>query len=366
MPRRITRAVQVGPHSIGGGSLITVQSMTTTDTRDTTATLAQITALAAAGADIVRVAVPDAAAANALRELVAAAPVPLVADIHFDHTLALAALDAGVAKLRINPGNIGAADKIRTVAAAAGARHTPIRIGVNAGSLPRPLQTRVARGELSLGAAMASAALDEARVLEDAGFYAIVLSVKAAQVPATLEAYHVLAAESSYPLHIGVTEAGTLRGGVIKSAIGLGALLAEGIGDTLRVSLTADPVEEVRVGRRVLQALALRPYGPEIISCPTCGRTALDVIGLAEELERRIADDATLRDVVCSVAVMGCVVNGPGEARAADIGYAGGRNEGVLFRHGKPIGTVPAAEAVERLLTELKRLRDERCAGDIS
>jgi (E)-4-hydroxy-3-methylbut-2-enyl-diphosphate synthase len=359
MTRHTTQAVHVGGQVLGGGAQISVQSMTTTDTRDVRATLAQIIALAQAGGDIVRVAVPDERAVRALPELVREAPVPLVADIHFDYRLALGALEAGVAKLRINPGNIGAAEHVRAVAQTAQARGVPIRIGVNAGSLQRELLARVEADELSLGEAMAASALQEARVLEDAGCAAIVLSVKAAHVPATIEAYTVLAERCSYPLHIGITEAGTRQAGVVKSAVGIGALLARGIGDTLRVSLTADPVEEVRVGRRILQALDLRPYGPNIISCPTCGRAQVDVIAIAEELEQRIAADPALRQLVCTVAVMGCVVNGPGEARMADIGFAGGAGVGILFRKGEPIGKIAARDAVQHLLEELHRMQHD-------
>ena len=358
MSRHGTQAVRVGAQVIGGGAQISVQSMTTTDTCDVRATVAQIAALADAGCDLVRLAVPDAQAAAALPEIVRAAPVPLVADIHFDYRLALAALDAGIAKLRINPGNIGAAERVRVVAQAAQARGVPIRVGVNAGSLQRELLARVEAGELSMGAAMAESALTQARLLEDAGCTAVVLSVKAAHVPATIAAYTLLAERCAYPLHLGVTEAGTRQGGVIKSAIGIGTLLARGIGDTLRVSLTADPLEEVRVGRRILQALELRPYGPDIISCPTCGRTQVDVIAIAEELERRVAEDPVLRQMACTVAVMGCVVNGPGEARMADLGFAGGADAGMLFCKGEPIGKVAAGDAVARLLDELRRMHD--------
>ncbi len=366
MSRHGTQAVRVGAQVIGGGAPISIQSMTTTDTRDVRATVAQIAALVEAGCDIVRLAVPDAQAAAALAEIVRAAPVPLVADIHFDYRLAVAALDAGIAKLRINPGNIGAAERVRAVAQAAQARGVPIRVGVNAGSLQRELLARVAAAELSLGAAMAESALAEARQLEDAGCSAIVLSVKAAHVPATLEAYTLLAERCTYPLHIGVTEAGTRQGGVVKSAVGIGALLARGIGDTVRVSLTADPVEEVRVGRRILQALELRPYGPVIISCPTCGRAQVDVIAMAEELERRVAAEPALRQMVCTVAVMGCVVNGPGEARMADLGFAGGADEGMLFCQGKPIGKVGAGDAVARLLDELQRMHRDGHGSAVS
>jgi len=363
--RRMTRTVMVGAVPIGGGNRISVQSMTTTDTRDSHATSVQVAELADAGCDIVRVAVPDMAAAAALRAVVAAASVPIVADIHFDHRLALAALEAGVAKLRINPGNIGARERVAAVAEAARERGVPIRIGVNAGSLERELLRDVETGARTLADAMAESALREARVLEECGFADIVLSVKASNVPATIAAYRQLAARCAYPLHLGVTEAGTRRRGMIKSAAGIGALLAEGIGDTLRVSLSAAPVEEVQVGRMLLQALELRPYGPEIVSCPTCGRAQVDVISIAEELERRIAGDDELRRAICTVAVMGCVVNGPGEARAADVGFAGGKGEGLLFRKGEPVCKVSATEAVERLIEEMRALNaHDRTTGN--
>jgi len=355
--RHATRAVSAGTVIIGGGHPISVQSMTTTDTRDSAATLAQVRALAEAGCDLVRVAVPDHEAADALAALVPAAPVPIVADIHFDYRLALEAVRHGVAKLRINPGNIGDADRVRAVADAARARCVPIRIGVNAGSLEHALLQDVENGRCSLGAAMAESALREAAVLEACGFSDIVLSVKASHVPATLEAYRILAQRCTHPLHVGVTEAGAALRGVIKSAVGIGALLAEGIGDTVRVSLTGPPLDEVVAGRRILQALHLRPYGPEIISCPTCGRAAYDVAALVHALEERIEADDGMRRLVCTVAVMGCVVNGPGEARAADIGYAGGGDaRGMLFAKGQPIGAVAADQALDRLVYELRAL----------
>lgn len=362
--RRLTRVVRVGSVVIGGGQQISVQSMTTTDTRDRAGTLAQIRELAEAGCDIVRVAVPDADAAAALSELVPASPVPLVADIHFDYRLALAAVRHGVAKLRINPGNIGAAERVRAVAAAAGERGVPIRIGVNAGSLERGLLEEVEHGRMSLGAAMAESALREAALLEECGFRDIVLSVKASQVTATIEAYRLLAARCEYPLHIGVTETGAGARGLIKSAVGIGALLAEGIGDTLRVSLTGPPVDEVVAGRRMLQALRLRAYGPEIVSCPTCGRAAYDVAALVRRLEECIENDERLRTLECTVAVMGCVVNGPGEARAADIGYAGGgAGQGMLFAKGRQLGPVQATQAVDKLLEALHALATARASS---
>lgn len=364
IPRRLTRVVRVGSVIIGGGQQISVQSMTTTDTRDRAGTLAQIRQLADAGCDIVRVAVPDADAAAALGELVPASPVPLVADIHFDYRLALAAVRHGVAKLRINPGNIGAAERVRAVAEAAGERGVPIRIGVNAGSLERGLVEEVEHGRMSLGAAMAESAVREAALLEECGFRDIVVSVKASQVPATIEAYRILAARCEYPLHIGVTETGAGARGLIKSAVGIGTLLAEGIGDTIRVSLTGPPVDEVVAGRRLLQALRLRAYGPEIVSCPTCGRAAYDVAAMVRELEERIEKDEQLRTLACTVAVMGCVVNGPGEARAADIGYAGGgAGQGMLFAKGQQLGPVQAGQAVDKLLEALHALATTRASS---
>lgn len=356
--RHKTKAVHIGAVTIGGGSEIAVQSMTTTDTRDAEATIAQINELASAGCDIVRVAVPDGDAAAALPNIVRGSTIPVAADIHFDYRLALAAVDAGVQKLRINPGNIGDSSRVREVANAAVDHGIPIRIGVNAGSLEKKLLASVEQNKITLGAAMAASALREARVLEECGLRQIVLSVKSSRIPATLEAYRILSKTCSYPLHIGITEAGTARNAIIKSAVGLGTLLSEGIGDTLRVSITGPPLEEVIVGRKILQVLDLRAYGPEIISCPTCGRAEVDVAAIAEELERRIVRDTCLRHAACTVAVMGCVVNGPGEAGAADVGFAGGKNEGILFSKGVSLGKVPAEKAVDRLIEEIRNITD--------
>lgn len=363
-PRRLTRTVRVGPVLIGAPHPISVQSMTTTDTCDIPATLAQIRQLADLGCDIVRVAVPNATAADALAEIVPASPLPLVADIHFDYRLALTALRHGVAKLRINPGNIGSPDRVQAVARAAAERNVPVRIGVNAGSLEPDLRDDVDAGRRSLGSAMAESALREAALLAQCGFRDIVLSVKASSVLATIEAYRILAQRCDYPLHIGITEAGAATRGLIKSAVGLAILLAEGIGDTLRVSLTGPPADEVVAGRRILQALQLRSYGPEIISCPTCGRAAYDVAAMVRELEARIDGDPILRTLDCTVAVMGCVVNGPGEARAADIGYAGGGSgQGMLFAKGCQLGPVPAAQALDKLLEALRALAAARASS---
>ncbi len=357
--RHQTRAIRVGGVTIGGGSMLTVQSMTTTDTRDAKATVAQINKLAAAGCDIIRVAVPDTEAAQALPEIIGASHLPVVADIHFDYRLALKAIEAGVHKLRLNPGTIVNTARVKEVAKAAMEHGIPIRIGVNAGSLEKELLAQVEQGTMSLGSALAESALREARILEDCGMADIVISVKASRVPATIEANRILAEARDYPLHIGITEAGTARNAIIKSAAGLGVLLAEGIGDTLRVSISGPPLEEVLVGRKLLQAMELRGYGPEIISCPTCGRTKIDVAGLAEELERRIALDETLRRAACTVAIMGCSVNGPGEARAADIGFAGGREGGILFRKGEACGAITVEQAIDRLIEELRTITDE-------
>ncbi len=354
--RHQTRTVRVGNNSIGGSNRISVQSMTTTDTRDIAATSMQIAALADAGCDIVRVAVPDMTAADALESIVRETPLPVVADIHFDYRIALRAIAAGVAKVRVNPGNIGTRDAIRAVANAVKAAGIAVRIGVNAGSLPPAIIAQVEKGDVTLGEAMARCALSEAALFEEAGCTDIVLSVKAARVPATVEAYRCLADRCDYPLHLGVTEAGTKRRGTIVSAAGIGALLLEGIGDTIRVSLTASPLEEVIVGRQLLSALELRSYGPTVISCPTCGRCEIDVESIATALEERITREPVLRNTDCRIAVMGCIVNGPGEARDADIGFAGGKQCGVLFTHGEKQETIPACDAVERVLQEMRTM----------
>lgn len=334
---------------MGGDAPIAVQSMTNTDTRDVAATVTQIRELAAAGCEIVRVAVPDAAAAEALQAIRREVGVPLVADIHFDHRLALAALDAGVDGLRINPGNIGGRDKVKAVVRRAAERGVPIRIGVNAGSLDRRILARY--GGVTAEAMVASAR-EHIAILEDLGFRDIKVSLKASSVPLTVDAYRLLAREVDYPFHVGVTEAGTLRGGLVKSAVGIGILLAEGIGDTIRVSLTAHPLREVWAAYEILRALGLRRRGVELISCPTCGRCEIDVISIASEVEEKLQHvTAPLK-----VAVMGCIVNGPGEAREADVGIAGGKGVGLLFRKGQPVRTVPASEMVAVLLEEVERL----------
>ncbi len=340
--RRVTRQIDVGGVPVGAGSPISVQSMTNTDTRDVPATTAQIIALAAAGCDIVRLAVPDADAAAVLPVLLAASPVPLIADIHFDYKLALASIAAGVHGLRLNPGNIGGADKVREVTAAARERGVPIRIGVNSGSLEKDLLHRYG----VTPQALVQSALGHVKLLEDAGYDRIKISVKASSVPLTIAAYRLLSSQTDYPLHLGVTEAGSYHQGVVKSSVGIGALLAEGIGDTIRVSLTGDPLQEPPVALAILRSLGLR-QGLEVIACPTCGRTRINLPALVEEVERRLAP---WRGVNLRVAVMGCVVNGPGEAREADFGLAGGIGEGLLFRRGEIVAKVPEDRLVDALM----------------
>ena len=343
MTRNETKQIRVGGIPVGGGAPVTVQSMCNTKTSDAAATLAQIRRLAEAGCDIIRVAVPDAAAAAALPEICAGSPLPVVADIHFDYRLALAAAEAGVAKIRINPGNIGSADRVKAVAEACGARGIPIRIGINSGSLEKRLLEKYGAPTAE---AMVESAAGHAALLEQFGFTDICLSLKSSSVPLTLAAYRLAAERFPYPLHLGVTEAGTLRQGTIQSAAGIGAMLLEGIGDTIRVSLTADPVEEVYAGISILKACGLRKNGVKVISCPTCGRTQIDLIAAANEVEQRLAN--CKRDI--TVAVMGCVVNGPGEAREADYGLAGGRGEAALFKKGEIVGKAPEAEMVNALI----------------
>lgn len=338
-----------------------VQSMTNTNTRDALSTLAQINRLAAAGCEIIRVAVPDGEAVQALREICAASPIPVIADIHFDHRLALAALEAGVSALRINPGNIGGEDAVDKVVRAATEKGAPIRIGVNSGSVEKELLA-------SFGGptpeAMVESALKHVKILEERDFFDIKISLKSSSVIDTIAAYRLMAARCDYPLHIGVTEAGTLLKGAVKSAVGLGVLLHEGIGDTMRVSLTHDPVREVEVAYEILRALGLRARGPELISCPTCGRTEIDLIALAEAVQERISG---IPDNF-SVAVMGCVVNGPGEAREADIGIAGGRGKGILFRKGEKLRSVTGGTEVllDALMQEIEKFLAERKAENKS
>lgn len=345
--RRRSRKVMVGNVPIGGSSPITVQSMTNTDTRDVKATVKQIRRLERAGCEIVRVAVPDMEAAEALGRIRRSISIPLVADIHFDYTLALKAIEMGVDKLRINPGNIGDERRIKAVVEAAKGRGIPIRIGVNSGSLERDILKKYGHPTPE---AMVESAMRHVRLLEEMDFHDIVISLKASDVRTTVEAYKLVAERCDYPLHLGVTEAGTFFSGTVKSSIGIGALLLDGIGDTIRVSLTADPVEEIRVGYEILKSLGLRERGPNFISCPTCGRCEIDLISIAEEVQRRLSH---IEEPI-TIAIMGCVVNGPGEAREADVGLAGGKGKGVIFKKGRPIKTVPEEKLVDELIGEVE------------
>lgn len=348
--RERTHQVLVGSVPIGGGAPVVVQSMTCTPTIDADATLAQVRALVDAGCDLVRVTVPSKEALGPFARICAESPVPIVADIHFDYRLAIGAVKAGAAKLRINPGNIGDWDRVDSVIDAAGEAGAAIRIGVNAGSLDKRIAER---DGLTQPEKLVASSLEFVEHFEKRGFENIVLSAKAHSVPTTIETYRALSRELPHiPLHLGVTEAGTVQQGIIKSAVGLGVLLAEGIGDTMRVSLTADPVEEPPVCWGILQALGLRRRGPELVSCPTCGRTQVDLIGLAEEVGERLKGCTK----PISVAVMGCVVNGPGEASDADVGVACGRGIGMVFRHGEVIRKVPEEQIVDALMEEIDRL----------
>jgi (E)-4-hydroxy-3-methylbut-2-enyl-diphosphate synthase len=352
--RRRTRPIRVGRVPIGGGAPIAVQSMTTTQTADAAATLAQIRALAEAGADIVRLAVPDAEAAAALPGIVREAPVPLVADIHFDYRLALKALDAGIHCIRLNPGNIGNARRVREVVRAASERQVPIRIGVNAGSLEDDI---VEKRGWPTAEGMVESAERHIRLLEDEGYREIKVSLKAHDIAMTVQANRLFAERFEYPLHLGITEAGTLLSGAVKSAAGIGILLAEGIGDTIRVSLAADPLEEVRVARTLLKALGLKFGGATLTACPTCGRCSVAMIPIAERVEQRLA---TLKGEV-NVAVMGCEVNGPGEASAADVGVAyGHQGVGLLFRNGEIVKRMKAEELEDALVEEAVRIAAAR------
>jgi (E)-4-hydroxy-3-methylbut-2-enyl-diphosphate synthase len=351
--RRRTKQIMVGNVPIGGDAPIAVQSMTTTDTRDVMATVQQIRDLEAAGCDIVRVAVPDREAARALKGIKEMISIPLIADIHFDYRLALMAIEAGVDGLRLNPGNIRKPDQVRAVVTAAKERRIPIRIGVNAGSLPPAGTDSTGRPqEDDIPGRMVDAALRHIRILEDLGFDLIKVSLKAFDVPTMVEAYRRMATLVDYPFHLGVTEAGTPFSGSIRSAVGIGILLAQGIGDTIRISLTGDPVQEVEAAYEILKALNLRRRGPTMISCPSCGRVEIDLINLANKVEARLK--ALGRPL--TVAVMGCVVNGPGEARMADVGIAGGKGKGVIFRKGEVVKVCREEELEEALMAEIDSL----------
>ena len=344
-----TRQLHVGSVAIGGGAPCSVQSMCSTDTRDIAATMAQIHALAEVGCEIVRCAVPDADAADALAAIKAQSPIPVIADIHFDYKLALRVLEGGIDGLRLNPGNIGEHWKVAEVVRSAAERRVPIRIGVNAGSLEKPLLEKYGHPTAE---AMVESALGHIRILEDLKYQEIKISLKASDVPKTVAAYRLLSRQVEYPLHIGITEAGTTFSGTIKSSVGLGILLHDGIGDTLRVSLTGDPVDEVRVGYEILKSLGLRQRGVNFVSCPTCGRCQINLIKVAEEVERRL--QSVHKQI--TVAVMGCAVNGPGEAREADVGVAGGNGEGLIFRKGEIVRKVSEDKLADALLEEINKL----------
>jgi (E)-4-hydroxy-3-methylbut-2-enyl-diphosphate synthase len=349
MERKLTKRIMLGDVAIGGGAPVSVQSMTNTDTRDVSATLAQIRELECAGCQIVRVAVPDSESADALGKIIAGTSLPVVADLHFDWRLAFLVMEQGVAGIRLNPGTIARKARVREIAAEAASRGVTVRVGVNSGSLERRHQSRGRKAEAS---SLAQSALEGAALISKEGVENLKISVKASDVPRTIEAYRIVAEKSDWPLHVGVTEAGTMWSGTIKSAVGIGALLSQGIGDTIRVSLTASPVEEIRVGRKILAALGLAEAGPEVISCPTCARTEIDVIDLAMKVEAELSDVQTpLR-----VAVMGCLVNGPGEAREADVGIAGGKEGALLFAGGEMIRKVAPDEMLEALLAEVRKI----------
>ena len=345
----MTRQIRVGGVPVGGGAPVTIQSMTNTRTDDVAATVEQIKRLETAGCQIIRVAVPDMAAAKAVGAIREQIHIPLVVDIHFDYKLALACIEAGCDAVRINPGNIGGEDRVKAVAEACKAKGLPIRIGVNGGSLEKPLLAKY--GGVT-PEALVESAFGHIALLEKYDFHDICVSLKSSSVSVTMAAYKLMSEKSDYPLHLGVTETGTIRMGTLKSAIGIGGLLALGIGDTMRVSLSADPVEEVLAAKDILKAAGLRKDGPDLVSCPTCGRTRIDLIGLASEVEERLKTV----DKPITVAVMGCVVNGPGEASAADVGIAGGNGEGLLFRKGEIVKKVPQDQLVDELFALIEQL----------
>ncbi|MBI3070503.1 MAG: flavodoxin-dependent (E)-4-hydroxy-3-methylbut-2-enyl-diphosphate synthase [Deltaproteobacteria bacterium] len=359
-PRRRSRRIRVGSVEVGGGAPVSVQSMTTTDTRDVETTASQIWALAASGADIVRVAVQDAEAADRLPEIRRAVKTPIIADIHFDYRLALRAIERGADAVRVNPGNIGARERLREIANAARERGVPLRIGVNGGSLSKAILARYGHPTAE---AIVESAVETAAFLDDLGFHTFKIAVKSSDVVETIRAYRLLAPRGDWPLHIGVTEAGPEAPGTVRSAVGIGVVLADGIGDTLRVSLTADPVAEVRVGIDILKSLGLRRPGLTLVSCPSCGRCGIDLIGLTSRIEKRLASELAGSTADLRVAVMGCAVNGPGEAREADIGVAGGDGEALLFAKGRVVRKIAESEMEDVVVAEVKRLatpREER------
>lgn len=353
LQRRETTNFKIGSVGVGSAYPVSIQSMTNTDTRDAETTLQQITQLSDAGCQLVRVAVPDEEAAAALKTICARSPIPVIADIHFNHRLALLAMDAGVSALRINPGNIGSAQKVREVVSKAKALGVPIRIGVNAGSLEKDL---LAQYQHPTAEAMVESAMRHVRILEELNFEQIKISLKASDVPLMLEAYRLMAQNVPYPLHLGVTEAGNAKYGTVKSAVGIGTLLAEGIGDTIRVSLTGNPLQEIPVAKQILRSLDLYPKGVELISCPTCGRTQIGLERLVDQVDQLVSGiDRPLK-----LAVMGCVVNGPGEAREADLGIAGGKGEGLIFRKGEIIRKVAEENLLSAFQEELDKLLQEQ------
>ena len=356
--RKKTRPIMVGNVQVGGGAPVAVQSMTTTFTQDVAATVRQIKALERAGCEIVRVAIPDTEAASAILSIKPQVSIPLIADIHFDHRLAIASVKAGADAIRINPGNIGSIKKIKAIIDVAKALNIPIRIGVNSGSLEKDL---IKKYESATAEAMVESALRHIDLFRSLDFHALKISIKASDVPRTVEAYRRLSRKTDLPLHVGVTEAGGLYSGIVKSAIGIGMLLAEGIGDTIRVSLTRDPIEEVRVGYEILKALHVRQHGPDIISCPTCGRCNIDLFGIAEQVEKALLTYPH----PLKVAIMGCVVNGPGEAKEADIGIAGGDGTGVLFKKGKVVKKFPQERLVDVLLKEIENWKIKSTRGEV-
>lgn len=352
--RRKTRKIRIGNVEVGGGSPISVQSMTNTDTRDVDATVSQIHALEKAGCELIRVAVLDQEAASALAQIRAAISIPLIADIHFDSRLAVAAMENGAQSIRINPGNLGGADKLARVVAAAKLHQVPIRVGVNSGSIEKDLLKQHGYPTPENPTSLIESALRNVRLLEEQGFEAIKISIKSSDTLTTVSSYRALSQRTDYPLHLGVTEAGGLIAGTVKSSVALGILLFEGIGDTFRISLTRDPVEEIRVGFELLRSLRIRERGPELISCPTCGRTRIDLFSLAEEVERYVQ---TMTKPI-KVAVMGCVVNGPGEAKEADIGLAGGNGVGIIFKKGQLYKKVKEEELLAVFLQELRQIEE--------
>ena len=351
-----TKKIKIGNRIIGGGSPIAIQSMTNTPTEDVEATVAQILKLEEEGCEIIRCTVPTLAAAEALGQIKQRIHIPLVADIHFDHKCALAAIEHGADKIRINPGNIGGEEKLKEVVRAAKAKDIPIRVGVNSGSLEAALVDKY-HGVTAQG--IVESALDKVRMIEECDYGNIVISIKSSNVRMSIEAHEQLAGKTPYPLHVGITEAGTLISGNIKSALGIGIILEKGIGDTIRVSLTGDPVEEVRSAKLILRSLGLRSGGIEVVSCPTCGRTKIDLIGLAGRVEEMVRTIKLPNNKSIRVAVMGCAVNGPGEAREADIGIAGGNGEGLLIKKGEIVRKMPEGELLEALKTEIEQMAAE-------